>query len=76
MTRKKPEAKAERKRFSAEFKQQALLRSVKIGKSWSIKVGKFRVEWSRVLDTPKGAVHAAIVSDAARCSCRTCDGLR
>lgn len=31
MTRKKPEAKAERKRFSAEFKQQALLRSVKDG---------------------------------------------
>ena len=31
MTRKKVEAKTERKRFSAEFKQQALLRSVKDG---------------------------------------------
>lgn len=31
MTRKKVEAKSERKRFSAEFKQQALLRAVKDG---------------------------------------------
>ena len=31
MSRKKMEAKAERKRFSAEFKQQALLRAVKDG---------------------------------------------
>ena len=31
MSRKKVEAKAERKRFSAEFKQQALLRAVKDG---------------------------------------------
>ena len=31
MTRKKTEAKAERKRFSPEFKQQALLRAVKDG---------------------------------------------
>lgn len=31
MTRKKTETKAERKRFSAEFKQQALLRAVKDG---------------------------------------------
>lgn len=31
MTRKKVEAKVERKRFSAGFKQQALLRAVKDG---------------------------------------------
>ena len=31
MTRKKSGAKAERKRFSAEFKQQALLRAVRDG---------------------------------------------
>jgi transposase len=31
MSRKKVEAKSERKRFSAEFKQQALLRAVKDG---------------------------------------------
>jgi transposase len=31
MSRKKVEAKAERKRFGAEFKQQALLRAVKDG---------------------------------------------
>lgn len=31
MSRKKVEAKAERKRFSAEFKQQALLRAVRDG---------------------------------------------
>ena len=31
MTRKKSEAKSERKRFSAEFKQQALVRSVRDG---------------------------------------------
>lgn len=31
MTRKKVEAKGQRKRFSAEFKQQALLRAVKDG---------------------------------------------
>jgi len=33
MTKKKAEAKAERKRYSAEFKQQALLRAVKDGVS-------------------------------------------
>ncbi len=31
MTKKKAETKAERKRYSAEFKQQALLRAVKDG---------------------------------------------
>lgn len=31
MTRKRAESKRERKRFSAEFKQQALLRAVKDG---------------------------------------------
>lgn len=33
MTKRKAEAKAERKRYSAEFKQQALLRAVKDGVS-------------------------------------------